>query len=330
MPVELRKRKAPAPPPAPPAKKQSKVAKVVKTAATKVKDAAAANGSAAKPKAAGKPPVVGDVISLEGFGGEIETNDGTKTTLKALVDASKAGVVLFTYPRASTPGCTKQACLFRDSYVPLTAHGLAIYGLSTDSPKANTAFQTKQKLPYPLLCDPNATLIAAIGLKKAPKGTTRGVFVVDKAGNVLAAEAGSPDGTVTVVKKIVADVGAGDRAKAAAEEDEADEEAEAEGKEPEEKKEEVEAETAAAAAAPSTSIVGDVAKAAASSSEALAKKTEEAEEEEAAAPVADAVEAAAAGEEDKEVEEKTNGDAKVEVEEGEKKKDADGDEKMEE
>lgn len=93
--------------------------------------------------------------------------------------------------------------MFRDEYTPLTAGGLAIYGLSNDSPKANTTFKTNQKLPYPLLCDPEATLIGAIGLKKEPKGTTRGVFVVDKSGKVLAAEAGSPDGTVAVVRKLV-------------------------------------------------------------------------------------------------------------------------------
>ncbi|KAH6652928.1 thioredoxin-like protein, partial [Truncatella angustata] len=111
--------------------------------------------------------------------------DGKKTTLKELVDESKSGVVLFTYPKASTPGCTTQVCLFRDSYEPLTAGGLAIYGLSKDSPKANTTFKTKQNLPYPLLCDPSSTLIGAIGLKKAPNNTTRGVFVVDKTGKVL-------------------------------------------------------------------------------------------------------------------------------------------------
>ncbi|KAF2722414.1 AhpC-TSA-domain-containing protein [Polychaeton citri CBS 116435] len=93
--------------------------------------------------------------------------------------------------------------MFRDSYKPLTATGLDIYGLSTDSPKANTTFKTKQNLPYPLLCDPAATLIQAIGLKKAPKGTQRGVFVVTKEGKVLAAEPGGPAATVEVVKKIV-------------------------------------------------------------------------------------------------------------------------------
>ena len=64
-----------------------------------------------------------------------------------------------------------------------------------------------------MLCDPSQTLIAAIGLKKAPKGTTRGVFVVDKAGKVLAAEAGSPEGTVTVVRKLVASGAATDESK---------------------------------------------------------------------------------------------------------------------
>jgi thioredoxin-dependent peroxiredoxin len=93
--------------------------------------------------------------------------------------------------------------MFRDSYTPLTATGFSIYGLSRDSPKANTSFKEKQKLPYPLLCDTSGTLISAIGLKKALSGTTRGVFVVDKSGKVLAAEPGSPAGTVEVVKKLV-------------------------------------------------------------------------------------------------------------------------------
>lgn len=84
---------------------------------------------------------------------------------------------------------------------------MSIFGLSNDSPKANTTFKTKQNLPYPLLCDPAQTLISAIGLKKAPKGTTRGVFVVSKSGEVLAVEAGGPAPTVEVVKKLVAEMG---------------------------------------------------------------------------------------------------------------------------
>ncbi|KAF2086046.1 AhpC-TSA-domain-containing protein [Saccharata proteae CBS 121410] len=212
--VELRKRKTPPPAPEKAAKKKpgpkagSKVAKAkeaveetANTAADKVMEGveAVSNGKTVDP---GKP-TVGKTIELDTFGGEVETHDGEKVTLKKLVEDSKAGVVLFTYPKASTPGCTKQACLFRDSYEPLTTTGLSIYGLSNDSPKANTTFKTKQNLPYPLLCDPAQSLIKAIGLAKAPKGTTRGVFVVDKQGKILAAEAGGPDATVEVVKKLV-------------------------------------------------------------------------------------------------------------------------------
>lgn len=203
MPPELRKRKAPATEPAaaPPAKKKGPVAKAV----AKVKEVVTGSPKAAKTNGApsASKVTVGEIIPLEGFGGEIETNDGVKTTLKQLVDASKGGVVLFTYPKASTPGCTNQACMFRDQYTDLTATGFSIYGLSKDSPKLNTTFKEKQKLPYPLLCDPSATLITAIGLKKAPASTTRGVFVIDKSGKVLAAQPGSPAGTVEIVKKLV-------------------------------------------------------------------------------------------------------------------------------
>ncbi|CAI7626464.1 unnamed protein product [Penicillium manginii] len=193
--VELRKRKAPAPPPV--VEKKSKPGP--KPKATKKEEIVAPTDDAVP-----KVPQVGDVLDLEGFGGELETNEGTATSLKKLVDDSKAGVVIFTYPKASTPGCTKQACLFRDNFVHLSSTGLSIYGLSGDSPKANTTFKTKQNLPYELLCNPSYGLIGAIGLKKAPKGTIRGVFAIDKSGKVLIREQGGPDATVDAVQKIVA------------------------------------------------------------------------------------------------------------------------------
>jgi thioredoxin-dependent peroxiredoxin len=101
MPVELRKRKAVEPAPAPPAKKKNPVAKV----AAKVKEAVTGSLAAKTNGSTTSKVAVGQNINLEGFGGEVETNDGVKTSLKKLVDESKAGVVLFTYPKASTPGC---------------------------------------------------------------------------------------------------------------------------------------------------------------------------------------------------------------------------------
>ncbi|CAD0108646.1 unnamed protein product [Aureobasidium uvarum] len=219
--VELRKRKTPPPAPAPAPKKERKT-KATKangkpetvaepTAEPAAPETSAVPAAASEPetKAASGTPKPGDKIDFDGFGGEIETNDGRKVTLKTLVDESKEGIVLFTYPKASTPGS-----------------GLSIYGLSTDSPKANTTFKDKQKLPYPLLCDPSASLIGAIGLKKAPKGTTRGVFVVKKDGEVLAAEPGGPAATLEVVKGVVAKMGGsgvGEKAEARAAEAEKEE-----------------------------------------------------------------------------------------------------------
>jgi peroxiredoxin Q/BCP len=91
--VELRKRKAPAPPPV--AEKKTKQAPKPKDTPNK----------AIEEKSSSKVPEVDDIIDIETFGGDIETNEGEKTSLKKLLEESKSGVVLFTYPKASTPGC---------------------------------------------------------------------------------------------------------------------------------------------------------------------------------------------------------------------------------
>lgn len=103
---------------------------------------------------------------------------------------------------------TQQVKLFRDSYTELASTGFSIYGLSNDSPKSNTSFKEQQKLSYELLCDPERTLINAIGLKSSAGKTQRGVFVVDKQGKVLAAEPGGPAATVEVVRRLVGEEGA--------------------------------------------------------------------------------------------------------------------------
>ncbi|WEW57945.1 thioredoxin peroxidase dot5 [Emydomyces testavorans] len=203
MPMELRKRKAPAEPKGVPVAR-----KKVDTKASARKVKASKNQSKetkkSAPSSSAEIPTVGTTLDLDQYQDEVHLQDGTSSSLKALVESSKNGVVLFTYPKASTPGCTRQACLFRDGYDHLSSTGLSIYGLSTDSPNANTKFKEKQNLPYPLVCDPSAKLIGAIGLKKQPKGTIRGVFAVDKAGKVLLLEAGKPEATVALVEELVA------------------------------------------------------------------------------------------------------------------------------
>lgn len=99
--VELRKRKAPAQSPAP----EKKTKKEQERPTTRKPTKKAADTTTAAPSNEVPVPNVGDTVSLSGFGGEIETNEGAKTTLEELVNKSRSGVVLFTYPKASTPGC---------------------------------------------------------------------------------------------------------------------------------------------------------------------------------------------------------------------------------
>ncbi|PYI20911.1 putative disrupter of telomere silencing protein Dot5 [Aspergillus violaceofuscus CBS 115571] len=200
--VELRKRKAPAQP-LETEQKSKRILELGSASKRGPKEVKAGDSLAdASGDAHYETPKSGEMLDLNKFGGEFENHDGMKLRLKDLVDRSKSGVVLFTYPRASTPGCTKQACLFRDNYESLTSSGLSIYGLSADSPRANTTFKTKQKLPFPLLCDSSYTLIAALGFKKIPKGTTRGVFAINKQGKVLLRQKGGPDATFEAARQV--------------------------------------------------------------------------------------------------------------------------------
>lgn len=66
--------------------------------------------------------------------------------------------MFFVYPRANTPGCTKQACGFRDNHAAITAAGFDVYGLSFDKPKSQANWQTKYDLPYHLLTDADGTV----------------------------------------------------------------------------------------------------------------------------------------------------------------------------
>lgn len=86
-------------------------------------------------------------------------------------------LVIFAYPRASTPGCTRQAKGFRDEFEELTKLDATVLGLSADSAKAQATFKTKQELPYDLVCDTEKKLISLLGCKKYPTGIIRSHFV---------------------------------------------------------------------------------------------------------------------------------------------------------
>ena len=93
-------------------------------------------------------------------------------------------VVLYFYPKDDTPGCTKEACSFRDNFTAFTDAGVRVIGVSADSPKSHKAFANKYNLPYTLLSDSKNELRKAFGVKGDIFGLIPGrvTFVIDKQG----------------------------------------------------------------------------------------------------------------------------------------------------
>jgi peroxiredoxin Q/BCP len=80
-----------------------------------------------------------------------------------LADFHGRKLVLYFYPKDNTPGCTKEACAFRDGYARFQAAGIAVLGCSIDSPESHKAFIRKYRLPFPLLLDPDRSIARAYG-----------------------------------------------------------------------------------------------------------------------------------------------------------------------
>nr|WP_320132991.1 peroxiredoxin [uncultured Holophaga sp.] len=104
-------------------------------------------------------------------------------------DLKGAWTVLYAYPKDNTPGCTQEACDFRDNWARVQALGVRVYGISKDSPKSHTGFIGKYELPFPLLSDPDKALLTPLGAYgrkvmygKETEGIIRSTFLVDPEG----------------------------------------------------------------------------------------------------------------------------------------------------
>jgi len=100
-------------------------------------------------------------------------------------------VVLYFYPKDMTPGCTQQACDFRDRYAEIQAAGVALLGVSPDSSRRHATFAAKYELPFTLLADEDSAVSTAYGVWKEKSlygrkfmGVERTTFLIDAAGNV--------------------------------------------------------------------------------------------------------------------------------------------------
>ena len=108
-----------------------------------------------------------------------------------LADFHGRRLIIFFYPKADTPGCTTQACGFRDNFPTFTATDTAVVGISPDAPSALAKWKAKQSLPYPLLSDLDHVVAEAYGVwgeksmyGKKYMGVTRSHFVIDPDGKL--------------------------------------------------------------------------------------------------------------------------------------------------
>ena len=122
---------------------------------------------------------------------EFEATDQSGKTIK-LSDYKGRKLVLFFYPKASTPGCTAEACNLSDNYERFTSLGYDILGVSADSQKKQSNFKSKYNFPYPLLADEDKTVINAFGvwgpkkfMGKEYDGIHRTTFIIDDEGVLI-------------------------------------------------------------------------------------------------------------------------------------------------
>ena len=121
------------------------------------------------------------------------TSDSDKTV--SLGDFAGRRVVVYFYPRANTPGCTKEACDFRDSLEQLNGQDIEVVGISPDKPEKLAKFREDHELNFPLLSDPDKEVMTAYGAfgekknyGKVTQGVIRSTFLVE------------PDGTIGLAK----------------------------------------------------------------------------------------------------------------------------------
>jgi thioredoxin-dependent peroxiredoxin len=131
--------------------------------------------------------MVTEGTQIENF--TLEDNEGNPVSLK---DFAGKKVVVYFYPKDDTPGCTKEACSFRDNYDAILAKGAVVVGISADSVKSHSGFKKKYDLPFYLLSDPEKKVIQLFGAwgeksmyGKTYEGILRSTFILDGTGKVI-------------------------------------------------------------------------------------------------------------------------------------------------
>lgn len=114
--------------------------------------------------------------------------------------------IVFFYPKDETPGCTKEACAFRDAWGKLTAAKVTVFGISRDSSASHALFREKYALPFPLAADTEGTISRSYGVKSTLGMTERVTFLVAADGRIAKVYPNVDPGVH--VDELLADVGA--------------------------------------------------------------------------------------------------------------------------
>lgn len=141
--------------------------------------------------------------------------DADGNTVK-LSDFKGRKVIVYFYPAAMTPGCTKQACNFRDSLAELNDVGIDVVGISPDKPEKLAKFRDAESLTFPLLSDPDKAVLTAWGTfgekklyGKTVQGVIRSTFLVDEAGKIAVARYNvKASNTESLIAKMIDEQGA--------------------------------------------------------------------------------------------------------------------------
>ena len=122
---------------------------------------------------------------------EFTVNDQNGKSVSLSNFAGKS-IILYFYPKDDTPGCTAEACSFRDNYESLLAEGFEVLGVSTDDEKSHLKFIGKYNLPFSLIADTEKKIVEAYGVwveknmyGKKYMGVSRKTFIIDKNGMIL-------------------------------------------------------------------------------------------------------------------------------------------------
>lgn len=127
------------------------------------------------------------LFSFLGFGAEklavgaplpaVTSKDQDGKVVELAREGEKGYLLVYFYPKASTPGCTKQGCSLRDGWSALQKQGVRVYGVSTDDEESQKKFRDAQKFPFPLLADADKKVTEAFGVKNAVGMASRSAFL---------------------------------------------------------------------------------------------------------------------------------------------------------